>query len=278
MSPELQAKLDAGIITLCRVWRITRVDGTIVRLTDRDVPVTADGQTFSPSSGMRCSAIELHEGLDPTTCDISGMFDGGGISLVDYLAGLYSHADVEIGLADWQDAAEPIDWLTRGVMGDIKRNREGFEAQCNGISRLLSRGSAEVTSPTCRAQLGDARCKVNMTPHTYTGSVATVTSRRVFTAATALADGLLDYGRITFTSGANAGRSMEIKRQLGASIELYLPMPGNVLVADAFSATAGCDLLRTTCVSKFDNVANMRAEPDLPGTDRMAEPNQNFVE
>lgn len=277
MTPSMQAKLDAGIVTLCRVWRITRVDGAVVRLTDRDAPVTADGVVWLAANGLRCSAIELHEGLDPTTVDIAGYFDDAGISLADYLAGRYSHAQVQVGLADWQDSAEPVLWLASGIMGAIKRDRMAFEAQCNGVARLLARGSAESTSPTCRCQLGDARCGVNLASYTHAGTVSAAASRRQFTAVAPLADGLLDYGRITWVTGANAGRSMEIKRQLGAAVELYLPMPSAVAAGDTYTATEGCDLLRTTCKTKFNNVPSMRAEPDLPGTDRMTEPNQHLV-
>lgn len=276
MSPELQAKLDVGRVTLCRVWEITRTDSVVLLLTDRDIDVLADGDLYLARSGLKYTAIELVEGLSPSNVDISGHFDDAGVSLQDYLLGKFSNASVRVGLADWENSLEPVEWVIKGMMGKITRDRNAFEAQCNGTTRLFERSIKQVTSPTCRAQLGDARCKVVLTPWTFARTVATVTSRRVFTMNTTLADGTLDYGKLTFTSGANNGRSMEIKKQVGVSLELYLPMPSTVAIGDTFSAVAGCDLLPATCKNKFSNRDNFRGEDDLPGVDRMTEPNQNF--
>ncbi len=69
--------------------------------------------------------------------------------------------------------------------------------------------------------------------------------------------------------GNNAGLKQEIK-EFGPSpafVKLFLPMPFNIGVGDAFTITAGCDKQRPTCVDTFDNIYNIRAEPDVPGND-----------
>lgn len=277
MTPSLQAKLDSGLVTLCRVWRITRTDGVVLRLTDHDADVSADAQLFSSGLGLQCTAVEFTEGLEPTNLDVTGIFDAAGISVVDYLAGKYNAAKVELGVADWQDPAEPVMWLLVGAMGQFKRDRLSFTAQLAGIAYRLNRGSAEATTPNCRAQLGDARCGVNLAPFTYTATVTAVTSQRIFTISSVQTDEWLTFGKITFTSGINAGRAMEIKRQTAGLIELYLPMPGVVTVGDAVTVTAGCDLQITTCSAKFSNVARFRGEPYVPGADSMTENQKNLV-
>lgn len=50
-------------------------------------------------------------------------------------------------------------------------------------------------------------------------------------------------------------------------ITLFLTMPFVIQVGDQFSIYAGCDTRLTTCINKFANVTNMRAEPYLPGQD-----------
>ncbi|MCE3608079.1 DUF2163 domain-containing protein [Massilia sp. P8910] len=52
-------------------------------------------------------------------------------------------------------------------------------------------------------------------------------------------------------------------------IDLMLEMPYPIAIGDTFKAVAGCDKLRPTCKSKFGNVINMRAFPDLPGLDAL---------
>lgn len=277
MTPSLQAKLDSGLVTLCRVWRVTRVDGVVLRFTDHDADVTANAQLFAAGTGLTCSAIELTEGLEPTNLEVTGIFDDAGISVAEYLAGKYGSAKVELGFADWQDPAEPIMWLLVGTLGQFKRDRLSFTGQLAGIAYLLDRGSAEATTPCCRAQLGDARCAANLTPVTYAATVTAVTSRRIFTVSIVLANEWLTFGKATFTSGVNVGRAMEIKRQTAGLVELYLPMPGVVAVGDAVTLVAGCDLQISTCAAKFNNVPRLRGEPYVPGADSMTENQKNFV-
>lgn len=105
---------------------------------------------------------------------------------------------------------------------------------------------------------------------TVASSVATVTSRRVFTtAAISRSDGWFDGGVVRWLTGLNAGLEAEVKRWTDASntIELHQAMPFAIAASDTFEVTAGCDLLRATCKSKFDNIWNFRGFPDMPTRD-----------
>jgi hypothetical protein len=105
---------------------------------------------------------------------------------------------------------------------------------------------------------------------TVASSVATVTSRRVFTtAAISRSDGWFDGGVVTWLTGANAGLEAEVKRWTDASntIELHQAMPFTIAASDTFTVTAGCDLARATCKTKFDNIHNFRGFPDMPTRD-----------
>jgi uncharacterized phage protein (TIGR02218 family) len=89
---------------------------------------------------------------------------------------------------------------------------------------------------------------------------------------------------VTFTTGANQGRSQEIKRHTGgdpAGLELWQPMSHAIAIGDEFTVTAGCDKRFTTCQSKFANAVNFRGFPHMPGNDfitavaRPGDPNNN---
>lgn len=85
--------------------------------------------------------------------------------------------------------------------------------------------------------------------------------------------GYFDYGVMTFTSGANAGLSMEVRSYVPGSWVLVLPMPYPALAGDAYEMTPGCDKTLPTCKAKFNqpegNVVNFRGEWYLPGNDKI---------
>ena len=78
-------------------------------------------------------------------------------------------------------------------------------------------------------------------------------------------------GLMTWTTGANAGRKAEAKlhskRDGAVTLELWQAMSEEVGVGDAFTITAGCDKHFGTCIGKFDNAANFRGFPHVPGVD-----------
>jgi uncharacterized phage protein (TIGR02218 family) len=105
------------------------------------------------------------------------------------------------------------------------------------------------------------------------GTVTGVTDLSNF-AASALTepDDWWKQGKLTWDTGDNAGRSMEIKSSTstGGVFELYLPMPDAIQVGDTFTIEAGCGKRTATdCLGKFDNMNNARAEPYIPGTDAL---------
>lgn len=82
--------------------------------------------------------------------------------------------------------------------------------------------------------------------------------------------GFFDYGLVTFSSGANATYSMEVKRYVPGVVELQLPMPYPMAVADTYTIVPGCvGRFIEDCKTKFANVLNFRGEPHLPGQDRV---------
>lgn len=87
--------------------------------------------------------------------------------------------------------------------------------------------------------------------------------------------GYYDEGLITFTSGLNNGLSMEIRAWNPNVLDLKLPMPFTIGVADTFTIIPGCNKLKTTCVKKFNNLlgpdgihGGFRGEAEVPGQDQ----------
>jgi uncharacterized phage protein (TIGR02218 family) len=130
-------------------------------------------------------------------------------------------------------------------------------------------------TPSCDAAFCDTRCGLDVGDFTDSLTVTSVTDRAQFAAsALASATGLYDNGLVTWLTGENAGRSMEVKVHTnsgGAQITLALPMFSDIAVGDTADIVAGCAKTRTACEA-FSNIVNFRGFPDLPGTDRVVAP------
>ena len=104
------------------------------------------------------------------------------------------------------------------------------------------------------------------------GLVTEVTDRASFTASIdepRAIDGWFAGGVLTWETGANAGRSIEVKSwtQATGQLELFLPMGYAIEQGDAFRIHPGCDKRLDTCIDRFANVLNFRGEPYVPGQD-----------
>jgi hypothetical protein len=104
------------------------------------------------------------------------------------------------------------------------------------------------------------------------GAVVDVVDHAVLTAAIdepRAVDGWFAGGVLSWESGANAGRSIEVKSwtQATGTIELFLPMGYAIESGDLFRLHPGCDKWLDTCIERFANVLNFRGEPYVPGAD-----------
>ena len=270
----LQAKLDAGVTTLARCWLITRNDGVTQGFTDHDEDVPLDAITCSAGSGLTGSEVTQKLGLAVDGSELSGALTDNSLNEHDLAAGYYDGAGVEIWLVDWSEPALRV-LIAKGVLGEVKREANAFTAEVRGLSDRLAEESGRLYTATCSADLGDARCKVDLATAAYrgTGAVVALSATSTFSASglDGFADGWFTAGKLTFTGGANAGVAVEIKNHRkdasGVTIDLWQVMPETIQEGDTFVVTAGCDKRFATCRDRFANVANFRGFPHIPGND-----------
>jgi uncharacterized phage protein (TIGR02218 family) len=269
----LQDKLDSGATTLCRCWLITRNDGLVQGFTDHDQDVVVGAVTCLANSGLTGSEATQTMGLAVDTTEFSGALAADTLNEDDLAAGRYDAAAVELWLTDWSEPDLRV-LLAKGTMGEVKRQGPAFTAELRGLSDVLAEDTGRLFNTTCSADLGDTRCKVDLTVAANRGSGAVVatTATSTFTASglDAFADGWFTAGKLTFTGGANANASVEVKshRKDGAvTLSLWQAMAQPIAAGDAFTVTAGCDKQFSTCHDKFDNVVNFRGFPHIPGND-----------
>ena len=270
----LQAKLDSGVTTLCRCWRIARRDGVVQGFTDHDEDVVLSALTCRAGTGLSGSEATSKLGLAVVGSEVSGALASDTLSEADLAAGRYDAAAIETYLVDWSEPALNV-LLAKGVLGEVRREGQAFAAEVRGLADRLNQESGRRYSATCSADLGDARCTVDLSNAAFRGSgtIVALGGTSTFTAAglDAFTESWFSAGRLSWTAGANAALAIEVKRhRLDAGsviIELWQAMPEPLAQGDAFIVTAGCDKRFVTCRDRFANVLNFRGFPHIPGND-----------
>lgn len=274
LTASMQEKLASGLTTFCHCWLLERTDGVKPSFTDHDENLTFDGVTYEALAGMTASAVTQTLSLNVDTMDIAGALQSDHLNEADLAAGLYDNAALTLYLVDWTNVADR-DIVFAGSVGEISRGLNAFTAEMRGLSHGLNQERGRVYQRACDANLGDSRCTVNLESPTYKGNgiVDGVSSNHVFSASglDGFADGWFAGGRLVWTSGANQGAAIEVKTHVNTgaevSFELWESMAFDIAAGDTFTVTAGCDKSLDTCIAKFNNVANFRGFPFIPGND-----------
>jgi uncharacterized phage protein (TIGR02218 family) len=270
----LQEKLASGVTTLCTCWRITRRDGLVQGFTDHDEDVVLDGLVCRAGSGLAGSEATAQLGLAVGGSEISGALADDSLTEADLAAGRYDAASIEIYLLDWSEPSLHV-LLSKGAIGEVRREGQAFAAEMRGLADRLNRQNGRLYSAACSADLGDARCAIDLTDPAFAGSgvivALTDTSSFLASGLDGFADGWFTAGKLTWSGGANAGLAMEIKSHRasgdGVAFDLWQVMPEALAIGDAFDVTAGCDKRFATCRDRFDNGVNFRGFPHIPGND-----------
>ncbi len=268
----MQAHLDGGATTLCWCWKVVRKDHVTLGFTDHDNDLTFDGAVFEAASGFSASDSRQAVGLNVDNSDIDGALQSGRITDIDLANGLYDDARVELFRVNWNDVAQRV-LMRVGTIGEVTRDGNAFRAEVRGLSHALGQQQGRLYQRTCDADLGDARCSVDVSVPEFamSGTVTKVlSSSRLQSGDVGSApSGWFTFGLLRWTNGANAGRAVQIKSHRTADgvhvFHLWEAMRGAIESGDAFDITVGCDKHLKTCTTKFSNAVNFRGFPHLPG-------------
>jgi uncharacterized phage protein (TIGR02218 family) len=241
-----------------QIWTITRLDGEVYRFTSLDralVYPPGSGTSFRACSSLMPSASENVAEVDAAgTMDLSGAVVedvAGAISAFDLFAGRLDGAKVEAWLVSWDPSLPtPAQRLLKGTFGPVELTESGFKVELVGDGAKLEQTPlVSLLSPDCRWTFGDpVTCQKDLGPLTVTGSVEHGAGVRDFTdsARTEIA-GYFRRGRVTFTSGLNAGISAEIKEhRVGGLFELWPRVPYAMAAGDEYLMTPGCTNLKVS--------------------------------
>lgn len=269
--PEgLAARIATGVTTLAHVWRITRRDDTQLAFTDHDRPLSFDDLVCEPTTGLRAGAIEKSLGLNVDTASIAGALSSDAITEHDLARGLWDGARVDVFRVDWS-APDLRVHLFAGRIGEVRRGARAFEAELRGLQAALNVPVGRVFSRFCDADVGDARCGVDLETSVFRGEgvVTDILSGGAFRAdgLEAFAEGWFARGRLSWDAGGESEVAAH-RLEAGDAVLELLDAPGVALeVGATFVVRAGCDKRLATCHAKFSNTENFRGFPHMPGND-----------
>lgn len=257
MSGELAAR------AFC--WRLERTDGFGLALTSHDAPLMVDDVRFDPAPGMTPAAIKRSLGLEPSSCEASGVLSDAAIREEDLMAGRWDGAAMRLSVVDWADEEVSPVALISGKLGIVQAKGAEFSADLLGAAAALDAPVCPQTSPECRAELGDRQCCVDMAGRMMRAKVvahdgATLTIDQVVGDEFRL-------GTVAVLSGHANGLRFTILAISAGGLTLRQG-PWQALDAGTpLLLRQGCDKRIATCAGRFGNAANFRGEPHLPGND-----------
>lgn len=272
LPPGLAAHLRSGTTTLARCWRFERTDGRVQGFTDHDQPIMFGGVTYSAMDGAEATADAVKTGLAVGGFEIGGALSSTGLDPDDLADGRYDGASVELWLVNWADVSERV-LLRRGTLGEVTRADDAFQAEVRGPTQALETVRGRIYAPTCDADLGDRRCKVDVAGLTVTVTLAAVKGAVVTVSGlTGEPAGWFSGGTMRVASGSEAGTALSVGGHMKAGDTHVLtvrPTVCGLAAGDTATLGPGCDKRFETCRQKFANTTNFRGFPHLPGNDKV---------
>lgn len=185
ISNALKAHLQQEVTTLATCWKVTRLDGLIFGFTDCATDIFYENIKYSASTGQNASNVKTTSQLNVDNLDVVGNLGGIDSSFTDVLdapflteqdirTGLWDLAAIEIFMVNYNDLTMGKLILRKGTIGEIKTGRSQFTAELRGMTQPLQQEFGRIYTPSCSANLGDNKCKVNLSNYTFNGTVSSV--------------------------------------------------------------------------------------------------------
>lgn len=288
ISTALAGRLAAQSTSLCRLWRVTRTDGVVLRFTDNTRPITitidpdVTPQVYRSDFSFTASAIFMSK----TAANLQSVqmtflldaVDDTGFNENDLRLRKYDGAHAEVFVVDYEDTAAGSIRMYSGKFGTVNLSNQHIatvEITPDDTTQAGSSLGLEKYSQTCRASLFDARCKLNPDLYKVAFTVASASGGSIVAAALNQENNHWGLGFIKWLTGPNAGvvQTVNSSDQASTSVFLTSPPPLPAQAGDTGYIYPGCDKTRVRC-KQFGNLVNMRAEPDAPSGP--LDPNLNY--
>lgn len=169
ISAGLRTHLDGTVTSLCTVWKLTRLDGTIFYFTDHDVDIVWDdgsgSATYLAETGYNRTAVASQVGLNVDNMDVEGVFDDDSIKEDELRGGKFDFADIEVNIVNWDDLTQDALKMRKGNIGEVSMTPQGiFRAELRGVAQPLMQQMIDPYQADCRVDLGSTKCSIPISP------------------------------------------------------------------------------------------------------------------
>lgn len=218
--PDLLDALKLGTVRLCMCVKVEREDGRVLSFTTHDEDVTLGGVVYEAQSAIQSTNIRQEVGGSADNVDVVGVLKSTRITDEDLRVGAYDNAQVTAQICDWSNPEWGGVILLRGNIGDIAMTDGKYTASMRSLMQRFRQQIGELYSPMCRVfQLGDTRCKFNLSGNTVDGHparsnvlITATPDQKVFQISGGVnVIGFYNYGTLRSNAGRNAGYTREIK-------------------------------------------------------------------
>ncbi len=269
-SVQLTAAIAADATSLARLWRVVRADSEELFFTDAVKPIVFDGDTYRSDVSFTSSAIftsRTAANLQSVTMTVNT--DDTAFAEGDIRLGKYRGATASISVVDYNHPEYGELVLFEGQFGRIQLTNQqmmNVEIIPNSATGNGNSIGVESYSPTCRANLGDVRCKVDIDALKTAFTVSSASGGSVVAAAFTQPAAYWTLGRVQWLTGANEGTSSMVQACDPSATNVFLVSPplNAIQAGDTGYIYPGCDKQLQTCLEKFNNVVNFRGEPHMP--------------
>lgn len=278
ISGGLLSQLASETMTLALCFKIVREDGTQYFFTTHNENITFAGDEYRSDLSFHATNVDSKASLNVDNAELTLPLAVGSITKADVLANLFYRSSLDVFWVNWDDTTMGAIYEAKGWRlgkATLKEHKVVFEVR--SLASFLNASIVDVVSPECPYVFGlddgyDSKCPANLSSHQSSGQTTSVSSsepQRVFTDTSRSEGSTLDCGKITWTSGNNAGYSMEIETYNTSTkqITLLLSMPYSIATGDTYSIWEGCDKSWSRCTA-FGYWMDFGGEPFVPSKDK----------
>lgn len=276
VSDSLRSLLGQAQFFMADCYSFTLADGTVARFTsaDADIKDQATGHVFRASGPFfERSKIRFQIGVQVDELEIAVTAGPGdmldGVPFLSALrSGVLDGAELQLDRAfmpNFGDTSAGLMTLFLGRVVEIDVGRTQATIKANTHLELLSlQWPWRLFQPGCARTLFDAGCTLSKSAQGRAQHVTAGSSLRVMHTDLAQADGWASLGTVTFNSGALAGKSYGIQKQVGGALSMMVPLPSLPAAGDGVLIYPGCDKTQATCKTKFNNLTHFAGFPYVP--------------
>jgi uncharacterized phage protein (TIGR02218 family) len=260
---------------MAELYTITLVDGTVLRYTTFDQNLIVAGQIFlsGPPNFVR-SEVEETLGISKVGTLSLEIYASPtdvveGVPILQRIArGDFDKAQITVQRLFMDENLGQQGTVIRfvGNIGDLDElGRVNAKFTCKSkVEDLNVSLPRNILQSTCVHTLFDAGCTLTKSSFGKNGIVQAGSTVNKLLTNLIDPDSYYDNGQLVFTSGANNGHIVAVKKYAGTVINFAVPLPVAPNAGDTFTAYPGCDKTQATCTAKFANLANFGGFPYVP--------------